>query len=211
MIRTPARKRGYAGRYVKSELRRNRMSLMLGLVFLLGAVLGGRMAGHPENGVLELLTSCLSGTGREAEFLPGVITSFAANAAVLCVLFFSGLGAVFQPLVVVTLLLKGMGFGVMGVYSYSNGEQSAVLYYLLVLLPEALASLFLLTAAARESLRFSKQFFVQLLPESANESQLPQQRTVGGYLAHFVLFYLLSGSMALLSGILKLLFSALNG
>lgn len=210
MVRTPARKRGYAGRYLRSELRRNRMSLLLGAVFLLGAVLGCQMAGHPAGEVLDVLTGCLSGTGSELGFLQGIVTSFAANAAVLCVLFLCGFGAVFQPLVVATLLLKGLGFGVMGVYSYSSGEQSAALYYLLVLLPEALASLFLLTAAARESLRFSKQFFVQLLPETSSEVQPPRQRTVGGYLARFVLFYLLSGSMALFSGILKLLFSALN-
>ncbi len=207
MTRTPARKRGYAGRYLKHELRQNWLSLVLGAVFLLGAAAGCRAA---QGGVLERLSSCLSGTGREAGFLSGVITDFAANAAVLCVLFLSGFGAVFQPLVLAVLFLKGLGFGVMGVYSYRNGEQSAVLYYLLVLLPEALAALFLLTAAARESLRFSKRFWVQLLPMSTQETQPLRQRTVRGYLAHFVLFYLLSGSAALLSGVLKLLFEAMN-
>ena len=40
------RKKGYAKRYVRSEFRKNRLQLLLGIVFLLGIVAGCSIAGQ---------------------------------------------------------------------------------------------------------------------------------------------------------------------
>lgn len=203
--KVPSRKKGYMGRYMRHELHRNKLYLLLGAVFLLGAAAGCQIAGEESSGVLAQLSGYLSTAGEQTRFLQGVLTGFTANAAVLLVLFLCGFGAIFQPVVLLTLFLKGVGFGVMGVFSFSSGEHGAVLYYLLVLLPEALATVFLLSAAAGESLRFSRRFFVQLLPEKATDELPPRQGSIGGYAVKFVLFYLLSGTLSVLVGVLKLL------
>ena len=44
-VRYP-RKKGYAKRYVRSEFRKNRLQLLLGIVFLLGIVTGCSTAGQ---------------------------------------------------------------------------------------------------------------------------------------------------------------------
>jgi len=104
-----------------------------------------------------------------------------------------------------------LGLGVLGVYSYSAGERAAVLYYLLVLLPQALLEVLLLVSAAGESLHFSVRFFTQLLPERVTETLPAPHGSLGGYLAKFLIFYLLSGTAALLTGVLRLVFSSLAG
>ena len=209
MVRAPVRKRGYAGRYVRHELGKNRVPLLVGVVFLLGVVTGCSIAGNPSAGVVTALAQQLAEPLGSTAFLSRVTGCFEANAVLLLLLFICGLGAVFQPVVLAVLFLRGLGFGVMGVYSYSSSEQGAVLYYLLVLLPEALMTVVLLSAAAAESLRFSVRFFVQLLPASTIENLPAPRGNVGIYTAKFVLFYLLGGSVALISGLLGMVFSSL--
>ena len=150
------RKKGYAGRYVRHELGKNKLNLLLGCVFLLGALVGCQLAGQDPETILSQLGSLFSATGQSAGFLDTVVASFAANAALLLILCLCGLGAVFQPLALGVLFWRGLGLGVLGVYSYSAGERAAVLYYLLVLLPQALLEVLLLVSAAGESLRLSQ-------------------------------------------------------
>ena len=211
MVKAPARKKGYAGRYVRHELGKNRVQLLLTAIFVLGVAAGCSIAGNPSAGVLTSLAQSLAEPSSSTAFLSRVMSCFAGNAVLLLLLFLCGLGAVFQPVVLAVLFLRGLGFGVMGVYSYSSSEQGAVLYYLLVLLPEALLTVLLLSAAASESLRFSVRFFVQLLPSSTTETLPAPSGNIGIYTAKFVLFYLLGGSVALLSGVLGVVFSALCG
>ena len=205
------RKKGYAGRYVRHELGKNKLNLLLGCVFLLGALVGCQLAGQDSETILSQLGSLFSATGQSAGFLDTVVASFAANAVLLLILCLCGLGAVFQPLALGVLFWRGLGLGVLGVYSYSAGERAAVLYYLLVLLPQALLEVLLLVSAAGKSLRFSVRFFTQLLPERVTETLPAPHGSLGGYLAKFLIFYLLSGTAALLTGVLRLVFSSLAG
>ena len=171
------RKKGYAGRYVRHELGKNKLNLLLGCVFLLGALVGCQLAGQDPETILSQLGNLFSATGQSAGFLDTVVASFAANAALLLILCLCGLGAVFQPLALGVLFWRGLGLGVLGVYSYSAGERAAVLYYLLVL-PDTLPA---------------------------------PHGSLGGYLAKFLIFYLLSGTAALLTGVLRLVFCSLAG
>lgn len=104
-----------------------------------------------------------------------MLSSFGASTLILFFLFLCGLGAVFQPVVLLVLFLRGLGLGVMGVYAYSAGQ---AMWYLAVLLPEAILTSILMIAAAGEALRFSVRFFVQLLPEGTNR-KYPD--TIGKY------------------------------
>ena len=92
------RKKGYAGRYVRHELGKNKLNLLLGCVFLLGALVGCQLAGQDPETILSQLGSLFSTTGQSAGFLDTVVASFAANAVLLLILCLCGLGAVFQPL-----------------------------------------------------------------------------------------------------------------
>ena len=152
------RKKGYAGRYVRHELGKNKLNLLLGCVFLLGALVGCQLAGQDPETILSQLGSLFSTTGQSAGFLDTVVASFAANAVLLLILCLCGLGAVFQPLALGVLFWRGLGLGVLGVYSYSTGERAAVLYYLLVLLPQALLEVLLLVSAAGEPALFGSLF-----------------------------------------------------
>lgn len=202
-------KRGYAKRYVRHEIRKNRLSLALGFVFLLGAAAGCWMAGGQSGQVLQQLQELLS--GEQGSFLEVLTASFTANALLLLILCLCGLGAVFQPIALGVLFWKGLGVGVLGVYAYSSGERSAVVQYLLILLPQALLELLLLLKGAAESLHFSTRFFAQLLPEKAAQAMPVPQGNIGGYLAKFLILYLLGGTVSLLAGVLRLVFTALVG
>lgn len=211
-VRYP-RKKGYAKRYVRSEFRKNRLQLLLGIVFLLGIVTGCSTAGQSGeaagNTVITTLGQYLASAGtygESGEFLSRMLSSFGATTLILFFLFLCGLGAVFQPVVLLVLFLRGLGLGVMGVYAYSSGQ---AMWYLAVLLPEAILTSILMIAAAGEALRFSVRFFVQLLPEGTTENIPTPSGNIGGYLLRFLILYLLGGSIALLSGLLGVIFSSL--
>ena len=87
------RKKGYAGRYVRHELGKNKLNLLLGCVFLLGALVGCQLAGQDPETILSQLGSLFSATGQSAGFLDTVVASFAANAVLLLILCLCGLGA----------------------------------------------------------------------------------------------------------------------
>lgn len=211
-VRYP-RKKGYAKRYVRSEFRKNRLQLLLGIVFLLGIVTGCSIAGQSGeatgNTVITTLGQYLASAGtygESGEFLSRMLSSFGATTLILFFLFLCGLGAVFQPVVLLVLFLRGLGLGVMGIYAYSADQ---AMWYLAVLLPEAILTSILMIAAAGEALRFSVRFFVQLLPEGTTENIPTSSGNIGGYLLRFLILYLLGGSIALLSGLLGVIFSSL--
>ena len=129
------------------------------------------------------------------------------------ILFLSGLGAVFQPLVPLVLFWRGMGFGALGVCSYAAGQSSNSLYYLLVLLPRALGEVLLLICAGGCALRFSSRFFYALFPKEVSEQTPIRQTPQGGllgYLLRYLIFYFLGGSVALLSSLLEFAFSLIG-
>lgn len=152
----PARRRGYAKRYLRHQLGQHGVELLLAAAFLLGVLLGCQMTSEENTRLVEQLNGLLS--AQQGSFLMQVVSSFAAVAALLLILFLSGLGAVFQPLVPLVLFWRGMGFGALGVCSYAAGQPSHSLYYLLVLLPRALGEVLLLICAGGCALRFPAAF-----------------------------------------------------
>ena len=116
----PARRRGYAKRYLRHQLGQHGVELLLAAAFLLGVLLGCQMTSEENTRLVEQLNGLLS--AQQGSFLMQVVSSFAAVAALLLILFLSGLGAVFQPLVPLVLFWRGMGFGALGVCSYAAGQ-----------------------------------------------------------------------------------------
>lgn len=207
----PARRRGYAKRYLRHQLGQHGVELLLAAAFLLGVLLGCQMTSEENTRLVEQLNGLLS--AQQGSFLMQVVSSFAAVAALLLILFLSGLGAVFQPLVPLVLFWRGMGFGALGVCSYAAGQPSHSLYYLLVLLPRALGEVLLLICAGGCALRFSSRFFYALFPKEVSE-QTPVRHTpqggLLGYLLRYLIFYFLGGSVALLSSLLEFAFSLMG-
>ena len=103
----PARRRGYAKRYLRHQLGQHGVELLLAAAFLLGVLLGCQMTSEENTRLVEQLNGLLS--AQQGSFLMQVVSSFAAVAALLLILFLSGLGAVFQPLVPLVLFWRGMG------------------------------------------------------------------------------------------------------
>lgn len=126
------RKKGYAGRYVRHELGKNKLNLLLGCVFLLGALVGCQLAGQDPETILSQLGSLFSATGQSAGFLDTVVASFAANAALLLILCLCGLGAVFQPLALGVAVLEGLGPRRVGVFiptALGNVRRCSIIFW----------------------------------------------------------------------------------
>lgn len=102
----PARRRGYAKRYLRHQLGQHGVELLLAAAFLLGVLLGCQMTSEENTRLVEQLNGLLS--AQQGSFLMQVVSSFAAVAALLLILFLSGLGAVFQPLVPLVLARHGI-------------------------------------------------------------------------------------------------------
>lgn len=170
----PARRRGYAKRYLRHQLGQHGMELLLAAAFLLGVLLGCWMTSGENTRLVEQLNGLLS--AQQGSFLMQVVGSFAAVAALLLILFLSGLGAVFQPLVPLVLFWRGMGFGALGVCSYAAGQPSNTLYYLLVLLPRALGEVLLLICAGGCARVFPAAFSAHSSQEKVVSKRLSARR-----------------------------------
>ena len=198
------RKKGFLLRYLRYQCQLHRQWLILYALFLSGALFGS-LLGSQEPTILSELSQRLA-AAPAPDLLLSLTEAFAADALLLGIFFLCGLGAVFQPVVLILLFLKGFGFGVLGVYFYSQGDSPHALYYLCGLLPQAIAEALLLTCAAGDSLKFSTRFFFCLAGKSALPEEAPMRFSF--YLARFILFYLLFGTVCLGAAILKHIFFA---
>ena len=104
-VRYP-RKKGYAKRYVRSEFRKNRLQLLLGIVFLLGIVTGCSIAGQSGeaagNAVITTLGQYLASAGtygESGEFLSRMLSSFGATTLILFFLFLCGTVLLYRGLI----------------------------------------------------------------------------------------------------------------
>lgn len=198
--------KGYIKRYLVFQFRDKAIVLLLGLVFIGGTIIGSRVTSSDSSGqIAALLQSLLGGKGIadwEQDFLASLLSAFGGNALLIAGLFLCGFCAVSQPIIIFILLFRGLGFGLLGGYLYGVGQKGAVLYYALVVLPEMMASVIVLVAAAREALSFTKNFLQVLLPtvQSVNrKNEIP----VRAYCFRFVLILLLSAVMSLVIALIK--------
>ena len=81
----PARRRGYAKRYLRHQLGQHGVELLLAAAFLLGVLLGCQMTSEENTRLVEQLNGLLS--AQQGSFLMQVVSSFAAVAALLLILF----------------------------------------------------------------------------------------------------------------------------
>lgn len=185
-----SRKPGYLHRYVRSQVRGQGGTLLLLGVFLLGFLLGCRGAAVPQLAQFagQLAQSGTQGTPLFSRFLALVLL----DGALLLGMFLLGFCAISPPFVLAVLLFRGLGFGLVGGTLYAGGQQTQILYYLLVLLPQVVSSGLLLVLGGRSALAFSRPFFDLLVGREGED--FPQ---TGAYCFRF---FLLLGLCAVCSG-----------
>lgn len=200
--------KGYLKRYLLFNIREKGGVLLLGGLFLAGAVIGIRLF-YGDDGQLQQIMESLFGTQTQVAqyngFLPDFFTSLWGNGVLLGILFLCGFCAISQPAVLFVLLFKGLGFGLTGAFLYSYGEKSSVLYYILVLLPETIISVILLVGATKESLRFTLRFVQVILP---GIGQNAEETSLKIYIARFILFFILAAAAAFLTAVIKMVYAA---
>ncbi len=207
MLKTRAQK-GYLKRYLLFNLREKGGVLLLGGVFLMGTVLGVRLL-YGDGGQLRQIMESLFGAQTEIAqyqgFLPDFFTALWGTGVLLGILFLCGFCAIGQPAILFVLLFKGLGFGLTGAFLYSCGDKGAVLYYVLVLLPETIGAVILLVAAAKEAIGFTLTFAQVVLPSLGSTNQGVSLKI---YIARFVLFFILVVVVAFLTAVIKMLYAA---
>lgn len=103
----PARRRGYAKRYLRHQLGQHGMELLLAAAFLLGVLLGCWMTSGENTRLVEQLNGLLS--AQQGSFLMQVVGSFAAVAALLLNSLFERLGCCFSAIGAVGAVLARDG------------------------------------------------------------------------------------------------------
>ena len=191
-------------RILMYHMRQKGSNVLLGGLFLAGAVIGTRMYALCSEDTLELL-SALLGLQQESTLAEAFCSGFFSEGALILLLCFCGFCAIGQLVAVFLLLYRGLGLGILGTFLAQQGRE-AFGYYALILLPRTLLFLILQIAATRESVAFSMSFLRQLLGISAMKGLSATPRV---YLLRFGLFLLLAAVFAFAGALLMLFLSRL--
>ncbi len=159
--------------------------LLLGLVFILGAVIGTKTYSILSDEELNLLKKFIE--AKEINFAQSFCKSLLPELLQLILLFFCGLSALGQPCAVFLLFYRGLGLGLLGTLMASQGK-SEFLRYSLELLPQSLMFLMIQITASREAISFSMNFFHQLLGNNKRNMSLSPKI----YFIRFLLLLLLA-------------------
>lgn len=193
--------RGYVKRYLLFNLREKGGTLLLGGIFLLGAIIGSQIINLGEERVVGILGTLFEGGKQEGvTFLEAFLSLLTTDSMFLIALFLLGFCAIGQPFMVFLLLYQGLGFGLTGAYLLSQGK-IAFVYYALALLPKMLCFLGIQIAATREAILFSLRFLQQICPIASAKGSA---QSVQIYIGRFVFFLLLTSAASFLGALLTL-------
>lgn len=195
-------KRGFAARVLKYHIRQKGMTVLLGICFLLGALLGTQVYSLCSEDDLQLLEALL-GLQQSSTFVEVFRKHLFCEGSLLLLLFFSGFFALGQAAAAFLLLFRGLGLGISGVFLAQQGRESFAIY-LLILLPQTLIFFLLQMAASRESTAFSMNFTRQLFGINNIKGLSVTPRV---YILRFLLLFLLGMIAAFAATLLTLFLS----
>ncbi len=189
-MKLPQQQKGKLKRIFTYYFHKRGAVLILGMIFVLGAMIGTKAYSFLAAEELELLQKFIE--VEEISFVQKFYQSFLPEFIQLVLLFFCGLSALGQPCAVFLIFYRGLGLGLLGTLLTSQGENE-FLRYALELLPQSLLFLMIQITASREALAFSLNFFRQLLGN--NKRSLSISPRV--YIIRFILLLLLTAIAAL--------------
>lgn len=190
------------GRYARRLFYRNELFFFLALLFLIGVLLGGRAVKSEQHTVAQQIIRQFSAFRRQENFSSVCIASFLSAALPLTVLFFSGLCALGQPFICLTIFLRGLGYGFCAGGLYRTWGSEGAGASLLLLLISCLLTAFCLMSAGQTALRFSVGVYAAM-----NGGKCNAMRT---YFSRFGLMFLLLLFCAAIDALLTRLILAIG-
>ncbi|MBQ2792048.1 MAG: stage II sporulation protein M [Oscillospiraceae bacterium] len=178
---------------------RNELFFALLILFFLGILIGALTVKNTAGQTLVLTLIEGYGQFRQENRLPAIwASSFLGMMIPMLLLFLGGCCLFGQPLVLVTVFLRGVGYGFCAGGLYRLWQNDAARQMLPVLLVNCLMTAFCLLWAGQTALRFS---FGMLAAVKEGKSLLLKP-----FLMRFVLLFILLVPAALLDGAISLLF-----
>lgn len=187
-------------------LRKHPLYCVLAIVFLIGMLLGVlllRGADEPVRVLLRLLVGGYVEQRNQQDFAVMALYSLGTSAVFLAVLFFCGFCNISQPLILLLLLFRGIGYGFSlgGMYA-EQGIRALQYVFVLFFIPMLLGTL-LLICAARNSLLLS----IRLWRRATEPSQEDERYRMRRYCISYFLYFILLIFIALLDAMLATRFA----
>ncbi|MEG2295590.1 MAG: stage II sporulation protein M [Oscillospiraceae bacterium] len=173
----------------------------LAFVILLGIWIGTVLSKQIQADILEKVTIILNGFSNQRHnqnFLQTFSSSFASHIGFFAVLFFCGFCAIGQPIIVFTLLFKGLGIGFSISSIYLIYGKNAIYYVSFLILPIAIIGITLILLAGVESYRLSF-CFTKIL---TSDRIFKRTSIIKRYLAIFIIYIFLLAIISLLDSTL---------
>ncbi len=145
---------------VKSERNQDKS---ISIFALMGILLAGVLAGtlmycnideqHYQN--IAAITGGLLENRMNYSFTEMLVNSFAGSFLLIVLCFILGTGPVFQPVELLIPVYRGLGLGILLADMYCSFGSYGIIISVLLILPNAVVSAFILLIAVRESIRMS--------------------------------------------------------
>ena len=198
------------------KTRENLPLILLGALFVLGALCGSGLyrTMSPKTSSMLMLLLSGSGTGEEFHFFADWGAVFLANFAMVALLFLCGFCAISQPVIVLIPFVKGLGFGLVAAYNmvllspYSS-------FFWLKFMPGAFLATALILMCAKQSLGLSCYVCRSVFcPPSGGGAprQAPRPTSlVGLYGMKYLFFVLVCAAFSLIDVLFDLAYAVVTG
>lgn len=191
MLRTNSQRAGgrYYTRYLAHYARKNHVLLILGALFLSGALLGTVLVGTAGGETIEMLLRVVNGfieNRRGQTLLQNIFSASASSLTFVAILFVCGFCAISQPVTLLLPFIRGLGFGFSAGSLYARYGSAATGFVSLFILPDMLISSVAILLCCKESLRLSGNFF-RMAAGGARDEAYPIRIYVGRYIAAAIL------------------------
>lgn len=190
----PVKVRSLTGR-ICIYIRDNPLFCVFGALFLIGMLAGVLLLRNADGQMREVLRMLLGGYIEKRSVQPFTAVaaaSFGTIALLLLILFFCGFCTISQPVIVMLILFRGMGYGfsIGGLYA-EKGVPAVEYVFLLLFVPLVLGAL-LLICAARTSFLLSVRLFRKAIAPSDRDERYRMQRYCVKYFLYVVLGILIA-------------------
>lgn len=177
-------------RHAITYVRDNPLLCMFGMLFLAGMLLGVLLLQSADGQLREVLRTLLGGYVEQRRVQPFsaiAVSSFSAMAFLLLILFFCGFCTISQPVTILLLIFRGMGYGfsIGGLYA-EKGISVAQYVFLLLFIPLVCNAL-VLVCAARTSFLLSVRLLRRTMAPSDQDERYRMQRYCIKYFLYLVL------------------------
>lgn len=198
---------GRGGRPFLESTKNNLPLIVLGGLFLFGAVCGNSLYGAVSEQTSNTLMFLLTGNSTEAfRFFHDWGAALTSSLSVMALLFLCGFCAIAQPIILAVPFIKGLGFGMVAACSTALLSPYSAFFWL-KFLPGAFLSTALILLCARLSLVLSMNVFRLVFPAPQARPKYPSS---GAYCVRYVGLALLGTAFSLADVVFDLIYEVVS-